>query len=100
MAELHVLPRLLIDRLPSGVKIMLDCPQCRLFLVGAGRERIVSLETFKAEWPGSAARWGDFLALVGKEVLNEAVHTAATRKYRKRLPNSGLQKEIVERTPA
>jgi hypothetical protein len=100
LGELHVLPRLLIDRLPSGVKIMLDCPQRRLLLVGAGRERIVSLETFKAEWPGSAVRWGDFLALVGKEALNEAVHTAAIRKHRKRLFNGGFQPESVERPPA
>ena len=100
MAELHVLPRLLIDRLPSGVKIMLDCPQRRLLLVGAGRERIVSLEAFKADWPDSAARWGDFLALVGKEALNEAVRTAAARECRKRLYNGGFQHEIVERTTA
>ena len=100
MAELHVLPRLLIDRLPSGVKIMLDCPQRCLLLVGAGRERVVSLEAFKADWPDSAARWGDFLALVGKEALNEAVHTAATRRYRKRLLNGGFQHEVIERTPA
>jgi hypothetical protein len=100
MGELHVLPRLLIDRLPSGVKLMLDCPQRCLLLVGAGRERVVSLETFKADWPDSAARWGDFLAVVGKEALNEAVHAAATRKYRNRLLNGGSQNEIVKRTSA
>ena len=88
-------PDFLIDRLPSGVKIMLDCPRCCLLLVGAGRERVVSLEAFKADWPDSAARWGDFLALVGKEALNEAVRTAATREHRKRLANGRRQEGSV-----
>ncbi len=95
MGELHVLPRLLVDRLPSGVKIMLDCPRCCLLLVGADKEQVVSLEAFKADWPDCAARWGDFLMLVGKEVLSEAVRTAAAREHRKQRFNGGFQDGVV-----
>jgi hypothetical protein len=95
MGELHVLPRLLVDRLPSGVKIMLDCPRCCLLLVGVGKERVVSLEALKADWPDCAARWGDFLMLVGKEVLSRAVRTAAAREHRKQLANGRRQEGSV-----
>ncbi len=95
MDELHIFPRLLVDRHPSDMKIMLDCSRCCLLLVGTDKERVVSLGAFKADWPESAARWGDFLMLVGKEVLSEAVRTAAAREHRKQLVNGHFQDGVV-----
>jgi hypothetical protein len=63
--------------------------------VGVDKERVVGLEAFKADWPDSAVRWGDFLMLVGKEALREAVRTAAAREHRKQLLKGRLQDGIV-----